>query len=112
MLLTLNLIVVNIYNSVQAPKKRPFGTLELWWIGVLIPILTGTFEYGFLLGWKKYSKPRKVHLKNGMEQKKSCEIDQFSLKVDKWTGITVAIFFAIFNLVFWNYATAYRKKQS
>ena len=39
MLVTIFLIVIGIYKSVEAPPKRGFGYLEKWYIGVQVPIL-------------------------------------------------------------------------
>ena len=104
LLLTLNLIVVNIYNSVSAPEQRPFGYLEIWMIGVMTPILVGIYEYGCLLAWKKYTKSNKVNEKTG--KYKMVEIDQFALKIDRFTCCCAALFFLIFNLFFWNLAAS------
>ena len=38
----------------KAPAKRGFSYIEIWMIGVQIPILTGLTEYGVLLALKKY----------------------------------------------------------
>ena len=40
-LVTLDLIATNVYNSVKAPTKRGFSYIEIWMIGVQIPILLG-----------------------------------------------------------------------
>ena len=52
--MTLDLIATNVYNSVKAPTKRGFSYIEIWMIGVQIPILLGIFEYAILLALKKY----------------------------------------------------------
>ena len=57
--MTLFLIVSNVYNSVKAPAKRGFSYIEIWMIGVQIPILTGLTEYGVLLALKKYHQDEK-----------------------------------------------------
>ena len=54
MLVTLDLIATNVYNSVKAPAKRGFSYIEIWMIGVQIPILLGILEYAILLALKKY----------------------------------------------------------
>ena len=57
--MTLFLIVSNVYNSVKAPAKRGFSYIEIWMVGVQIPILTGLTEYGVLLALKKYQQDEK-----------------------------------------------------
>ena len=54
LLITLDLIATNVYNSVKAPAKRGFSYVEIWMIGVQIPILLGILEYAILLALKKY----------------------------------------------------------
>ena len=54
MLITIFLIQTGIYGSVDAPKFRGFGLLEIWYIGMQVPILMAILEYGFLLIAIKY----------------------------------------------------------
>ena len=81
MLVTIFLIQTGIYGSVDAPKFRGFGLLEIWYIGMQVPILTAILEYGFLLIAIKYNgKDSEVEVGN---QKASLEqimktIDVFS----------------------------------
>ena len=56
MLVTIFLIVIGIYKSVEAPPKRGFGYLEKWYIGVQVPILFALLEYGFMLAVLKYKE--------------------------------------------------------
>ena len=55
MLVTIFLIVMTIYGSVKAPPTRGFSYIELWYIGVQIPILFALLEYGIMLAIIKYS---------------------------------------------------------
>ena len=55
MLVTIFLTQTGIYGSVDAPKFRGFGLLEIWYIGMQVPILTAILEYGFLLIAIKYN---------------------------------------------------------
>ena len=54
MLVTMFLIQTGIYGSVDSPKFRGFGFLEMWYIGMQVPILMAIMEYGFLLVAIKY----------------------------------------------------------
>ena len=54
MLVTIFLIVIGIYKSVEAPPNRGYGYLEKWYIGVQVPILFALLEYGLILAVLKY----------------------------------------------------------
>ena len=49
-----------MYNSVEAPTQRGFSYIEIWLIGIQIPILVAIFEYGTILAMKKYYQPDKT----------------------------------------------------
>ena len=60
MVLTLYLISANVYNSVDAPNSRGFSYIEIWMIGVQIPILLGKhlFDlkvYSFFLKFDEFN---------------------------------------------------------
>ena len=44
LLVTLYLISANVYNSVSAPPGRGFSYIELWAVGMQIPLLLGTIH--------------------------------------------------------------------
>ena len=54
LLVTLALIASNVFNSVNAPPNRGFSYIEVWMVGVQVPILVGILEYGIILALKKY----------------------------------------------------------
>ena len=58
LLVTLALITSNVYNSVNAPPKRGFSYIEVWMVGVQVPILVGILEYGIILALKKYCRTK------------------------------------------------------
>jgi hypothetical protein len=87
LLVTLYLIATNVYNSVTAPTQRGFSFIEIWMIGVQIPILTGVVEYGILLAMKKYHK---------------VEMNSVSKTVDMWTFSGSLLFIMIFNMIYWS----------
>ena len=60
MLIMLYLIQINSYNSVSAPPKRGFSTIEIWFVGMQAPILLATLEYGCILAMKKFWPQQKV----------------------------------------------------
>ena len=57
LLVTLDLIFANVYNSVDGPKSRGFSYIEVWMVGLQIPIIIGILKYNVLLAMKKYKKP-------------------------------------------------------
>ena len=52
-LVTLYLIATNVYNSVEAPQDRGFSYIELWMVGMQLPILLAIIEYGIILAFTK-----------------------------------------------------------
>ena len=56
LLITLDLIATNTYNSVKAPSGRGFSYIEIWLLGIQIPILLAIVEYGILLTIKRMCK--------------------------------------------------------
>ena len=55
MLVTIFLIVTGIYNSVQTPSSGEFSYIEIWYIGIQIPIVFALLEYGIMLAALKYT---------------------------------------------------------
>ena len=80
-------IATNVYNSANAPVQRGFSYVEIWMIGIQIPILTALSEYGILLTLKKYQK--------------EFDINNASKILDKWTLVGSLFFILIFNIVYW-----------
>ena len=56
MLVTVFLIVISLYKTVKAPSDREFGYLDMWYIGVQVPILFALLEYGLILAVLKYKE--------------------------------------------------------
>ena len=67
MLVTIFLVVIANYGSIEAPSSRGFSYIELWSIGVQIPILFAILVYGILLAVIKYkgAKTEVKYLKEG-----------------------------------------------
>lgn len=89
LLITLYLIASNVYGSVKAPAKRGFSYLEIWMMGVHIPMLVAIFEYGALLAMKKFFKFDKD------------EAGRLCKKIDIITFIASFSFIALFNIIYW-----------
>ena len=60
LLVTLYLIMTNVYISVEGPKSRGFSYIEIWFVGMQIPIIFGIMEYAMLLTMKRNLPTRAV----------------------------------------------------
>ena len=86
MIVTLFLISTNVYNSVDAPHGRGFSYIEMWKLGMQVPIIVAIIEYSVILGLNKFlDKYDDLYFNN----------------VDKITQIISAAYFIIFNFVYW-----------
>lgn len=105
MLITLYLIASNVHNAVNAPDARGFSLLEVWMLGVHIPILVAIFEYFVLLVMKRGKSSSiddvKLFKKN---QSKTVPFEYLSNLVDKWTFYGSLSFIVLFNLIYWTIA--------
>ena len=120
MLITLDLIVTNIYKSVKAPAQRGFSYIEIWMIGVQIPILVGILEYATLLALKKYNTGKgkstpimvsppahpPIPSNNNVFMEKTtnetkAHWDVIEKAMDKWTFAVALAFIMTFNMVYW-----------
>ena len=112
LLVTLNLILMNVYNSVNAPTKRGFSFIEVWLLGVEIPFLVGILEYGMLLSVRKYKSKKKatsvINVRTAQSPKiladEEFDWNSLSKSLDKWTFIGSILFIVIFNIVYWSVA--------
>ena len=89
MLTMLYLIQINTYNSVKAPPKRGFSSIEVWFVGMQVPILIAIFEYGVLLAMKKF-------LGETLEEKNLIPEKLFR-KVDLLFFIVCSVYFVLFT---------------
>ena len=103
MLVTLYLIMANVYNSAEGPKSRGFSYIEVWFLGMQTPILIGIFEYAALLAKKKYSPNKKVVRQvkpKGHAGNTISDLDKFENNIDKWTFMGCLIFIILFTISF------------
>ena len=106
--MTLNLISANVYNSVKGPSNRSFGLIEVFFIGLQLPILVALIEYGFLLYTKRYYEPKpelfvKVSPKGLKEdRKKPFDIERFCKTLDKAFVVVSIIYILLFNCIYWS----------
>ena len=63
MLVMLSLICYTTYANADAPPVRGFSHIELWMIGMLIPILVAIIEYGVTLCLYRYWELKELEQK-------------------------------------------------
>ena len=93
MIVTLHLISVNVYNSVNAPANRGFSYIEVWMFGAHCPIFMALFEYGLVLYLKKIASPNDSGSKEKLDE-----------KIKKFDFIMMAVsfvFFVLFSSIYW-----------
>ena len=49
MLTVLFLIITSIHANVDGPSGRGFSYIEMWYVGMFVPILVAIFEYAIIL---------------------------------------------------------------
>ena len=112
-MITLELITTNTYNSVKAPSGRGFSYIEIWLLGVQIPIILAIVEYGILLTMKRMQKKdngqvkiQVIHSGNHpqIKEKAIWDLDQMGKTMDKWSFISSLFFIIIFIIVYWSVA--------
>ena len=111
MLVTLYLISINVYTTLDAPPGRGFSYLELWMVGMQIPILVALVEYSLILGFRKFQKEilktnevdsklfakrGNMDLKSGLESNNSC-----FLKADMICLIISIVYIITFCVCYW-----------
>jgi hypothetical protein len=107
LLVTLDLIFANVYNAIKAPESRGFSYIEIWMVGMQIPIIVGILEYALLLTMKRFMKPAttkimEVQQANILDLKKPPPtFDDFSKRFDRSTFIGCAIYIVLFTAIYW-----------
>ena len=100
----------NLGHSIEGPKSRGFSYIEIWFVGMQIPIIFGIMEYAMLLTMKRYLPIESTEIikvqPNGSfnQDKNQFDIDNFSKKMDKWALIGCLIFIIIFTAAYWTIA--------
>ena len=93
MLILLYLILINTYNSVDAPSRRGFSLIETWFYGTQVPVLLAIAEYGMILFIMKVAQ--KDALIQGMKME----------MVYKWIDLcsftVTLVYLILFNIVYW-----------
>ena len=104
MVVTLFLISTNVYSSINAPPGRGFSYIELWIVGMFLPISIAFVEYCIILGMKKYqiNKNPKLFIKRKTNEGLNSNQDYINFKkVDKAFSVLSTLYLIIFCLCYW-----------
>ena len=108
MLVMLNLICYSIYENADAPPERGFSHIELWMIGMLIPILVAIIEYGVILClyryWELKELDQKVFVKGQIAIPASNK-KILTFKIDMIALFISIIYYVIFFITYCLYFT-------
>ena len=99
LVVTLFLITVNVYNSVDAPPNRGFSYIELWMVGMQLPIIVAIVEYIIILGLTRYLKHKDTSRIYATENFKR-NLD-WILYVDVITFTVSIIYYVLFFILYW-----------
>ena len=94
MIVTLHLISVNVYNSVNAPANRGFSYIEVWMFGTHCSTFLAMCEYGFVLYLKKVTK-KSDDIAGTDEFNKRIQCFDFKMMLISF------VFFLMFSSVYW-----------
>ena len=101
MLTVLFLIITSIHANVDGPSGRGFSYIEMWYVGMFIPILVAIFEYAIILVIIKF-KPVDGHIQISCLKSK-VKVDQFLAYIDIMFLFVNLAFLIVF--VIWFYYT-------
>ena len=97
----------------KAPSERGFSYIEIWLLGIQIPIILAIVEYGILLTMKRMQKKdnsqvkiQVIHSGNHpqIKEKAIWDLDQMGKTMDKWSFISSLFFIITFISVYWSVA--------
>ena len=91
MLVTFYLMLINLHNSVEAPKGRGFSNLETWFVGTQAPIAFAIIEYVVMLAMKRFS---------WLLNQEITFWDKFSYEAEKIMDVVSFIISGVFILLF------------
>ena len=106
MLVTLFLISTNVYSSINAPPERGFSYIELWMVGMQLPICIALVQYCIILGVKKNLKANDENSKMFINRKGNMELnmnqdDTIFKNIDNIFLLLSTIYFTIFCFCYW-----------
>ena len=94
MVITLCLISFNVYIAIDAPPKRGFSYIEVWMLGMEIPIIFALLEYSMILGLKRCSHKKFKFLGN---------IEKTAAQIDSISSLTSISYILIFSMCYWSF---------
>ena len=110
MLVTLCLISCTVYIAVDAPPHRGFSYIELWFLGMQLPILFAMVEYSMILGCYKILNHKSLKsikvisvAQMGTKMPKissSFDMDRLIFLIDVFSFFVSASFQAFFSLFY------------
>ena len=80
-----------MYISVKAAESRGFSYIEIWNVGLQLPITIGILECTVILAIKKYFTAN---------NEGSMDFDTISKKIDMFTFIGSTIYIIIFTIIY------------
>ena len=105
MLVTLFLISTNVYSSINAPPERGFSYIELWMVGMQLPICIAVVQYSIILGIKKYQKSKYDNSKIFTNKRSSLDWktnnEDIFKDIDKIFFFLSTAYFIIFCFCYW-----------
>ena len=97
LLITIFLIITNIYNSVNAPKSRGLSFIEIWIIGIDFQILGAILQYSYVILLKTQSVISPMYNSSNAT---TTQKDRLKL-IDRYALMISLAYFIIFQCTFW-----------
>ena len=94
MVITLCLISFNVYNAIDAPPKRGFSYIEVWMVGMEIPIIFALLEYSIILGLKRCSHKKFKFFGN---------IEKTAAQIDSISSVLSISYMISFSMCYWSF---------
>ena len=96
LLITIYLIVWNIYGTIKAPPSRGFSYIEIWIMGMQFNILFAILEYSCVLAYKRSNIGLSIGTKRTF-----ANFDVVVKFADFFSLIFSLAIFCIFNVIYW-----------
>ena len=84
-----------------APKSRGFSYIELWFVGVQVPIVFALLEYGIILAILRKKDNSSSMRIPGKKSGKWYHVVNLIFTADVLSFVVSLLYFAIFNFVYW-----------
>ena len=97
MLLTICLISMTIYVSVQAPPNRGLSFIEIWIIGMLIPTILAILESSWILLKLRSMKKDQNSMTSDVTEENETKLRLY----DFIMAVSLTVYFCLFQTVYW-----------